>query len=180
MQANKRHLNKVIAAGVLVVSICVGAANVAAQELFTSPDEAVEKLAAAVRAGNASRIVSVLGGSASSRQIVNSGDPVADANARNAFITAYDVRRKLVGEHTNKRILLIGDKDWPFPVPVVKYRTLWRFDPVAGREEILFRRIGRNELSTIQVCLAYVDAQNEYAIDQSGKGRDRRLMPSAS
>ena len=140
-----------------------GVATAGAQELFTSPEDAVERLVAAVREGKESRIVSVLGGSTSSRQIVNSGDPVADANARNAFIAAYDARHRLVGEHTNKRILLIGDQDWPFPIPVVPYKTLWRFDPVAGREEILFRRIGRNELNTIQVCLAYVDAQNDYA-----------------
>lgn len=162
MQAKKHRLNKVIAAGAVVVAMCLGTAA-KAQELFTAPEGAVEKLVAAVRAGDASRIVSVLGGSTSSRQIVNSGDPVADANARDTFIKAHDARHRLVGEHSNKRILLIGDKDWPFPVPVVKYRTLWRFDAAAGREEILFRRIGRNELNTIQVCLAYVDAQNEYA-----------------
>jgi hypothetical protein len=163
MKPNTLRLNNIFAAGILVAAMCVGATTARTQEVFTSPEEAVDRLVAAVRAGNASRIVSVLGGSVSSRQIVNSGDPVADANARNAFITAYDARNRLVGEHSNKRILLIGDQDWPFPVPLVPYRTLWRFDPVAGREEILFRRIGRNELNAIQVSLAYVDAQNEYA-----------------
>lgn len=163
MKPNKLRLNSIAAIGALVAAICLAAPNAKAQELFTSPEEAVDKLVAVIRADDARRIISVLGGNARSRQIVESGDPVADANARNAFIKAYDARNRLVGEHSNKRILLIGDQDWPFPVPIVKYRTLWRFDPVAGREEILFRRIGRNELNTIQVCLAYVDAQNEYA-----------------
>lgn len=163
MQTNKLRLNKVAAIGVLVAAMCLGIANAKAQELFTSPEDAVDRLVAAIREGKSSRIVSVLGGSASSQQIVESGDPVADAKARATFVAAYDARHRLVGEHSNKRILLIGDKDWPFPVPVVKYRKVWRFDPIAGREEILFRRIGRNELNAIQVCLAYVDAQNEYA-----------------
>jgi hypothetical protein len=163
MQPIRLSPGKILAVGMLAAVMCVGATSARTQELFTSPEEAVQKLVAAIRSGNASRIVSALGGNVSSRQIVNSGDPVADTNAREAFIKAYDTRNRLVGEHSNKRILLIGDKDWPFPVPIVSYRTLWRFDPVAGREEILFRRIGRNELSAIQVCLAYVDAQNEYA-----------------
>jgi hypothetical protein len=162
MKPNTLRLNT-IAAGAFAATMCFGAATASAQELFKSPEDAVNRLVEAVRAGNASRIVSALGGSVRSRQIVNSGDPVADANARDAFIKAYDARNRLVGEHSNKRILLIGDQDWPFPVPIVPYRTLWRFDPAAGREEILFRRIGRNELSAIQVSLAYVDAQNEYA-----------------
>ena len=164
MKPNKLRPSNVAAIGVLIAAMCVGIVSAGAQEFFTSPEDAVDRLVAAIREGKSSRIVSVLGGSASSRQIVESGDPVADAKARATFIAAYDARHQLVGEHSdNKRILLIGDKDWPFPVPVVKYRTLWRFDPAAGRDEILFRRVGRNELNTIQVCLAYVDAQNEYA-----------------
>jgi hypothetical protein len=163
MQPNKLRLNKALAAGALVAAICIGSTAARTQELFRSPEDAVNQLVTAVRAGKANQIISVLGESVGSRQIVNSGDPVADKNARNTFITAYDARHRLVGEHSSKRILLIGDQDWPFPVPIVPYRTLWRFDPAAGREEILFRRIGRNELNTIQVCLAYVDAQNEYA-----------------
>lgn len=163
MKPNKLRLNSAAAIGMLVAALCLGVTNAMAQEVFTSPEDAVDRLVAAIREDKPNRVISVLGGSVSGRQIVESGDPVADANARKAFITAYDARHRLVGEHSNKRILLIGEQDWPFPVPVVKYRTLWRFDPAEGREEILFRRIGRNELNTIQVCLAYVDAQNEYA-----------------
>jgi len=171
MKPNKLRLNNIVALGVLVAAMCLGVANAAAQEYFTSPEEAVDRLVAAIREGNSSRIVSVLGGSRSSRQIVESGDPVADAKARATFVAAYDARHRLVGEHSNnKRILLIGDKDWPFPVPVVKYRKVWRFDPIAGSDEIFFRRIGRNELNAIQVCLAYVDAQNEYASINPEKG----------
>ena len=165
MKPNKLRLNNAAAIGMLLVAMCLGVvASARAQELFTSPEDAVDRLVAAIRADETRRIITILGGDARSRQIVESGDPVADAKARATFIAAYDARHQLVGEHSNnKRILLIGAQDWPFPIPVVKYRTLWRFDPVAGREEILFRRVGRNELNAIQVCLAYVDAQNEYA-----------------
>ena len=163
MKPNELRLNNATAIGMLVAALCLGVATARAQELFTSPEDAVDRLVAAIRADKSKRTISILGGSTSSRQIVESGDPVADAKARATFVAAYDARHRLVGEHTNKRILLIGNQDWPFPVPIVKHRRLWRFDPVAGREEILFRRIGRNELNAIQVCLAYVDAQNEYA-----------------
>jgi hypothetical protein len=165
MRSNKLHLKRAFAVAVFVVAtMCVGSSIARTQQLFTSPEEAVDKLVAALREGNTSHVISVLGGSTSSRKIVNSGDPVADKRARDAFLAAFDTRHRLVGEHRNRQILLIGDQDWPFPVPIVPFKKLWRFDSVAGRGEILFRRIGRNELSAIQVCLAYVDAQNEYAI----------------
>jgi len=66
-------------------------------------------------------------------------------------------------EGTDKAVLIIGHEDWPFPIPLVRKDGTWRFDTSAGREEVLYRRIGRNELSAIQACLAYVDAQQEYA-----------------
>ena len=66
-------------------------------------------------------------------------------------------------EGADKAVLIIGQEEWPFPIPLVRKDGAWSFDTAAGREEILFRRIGRNELSAIQTCLAYVDAQQEYA-----------------
>ena len=102
MKPNKLRLNNVAAIGVLVAAMCLGIANAGAQEFFTSPEDAVDRLVAAIREGKSSRIVSVLGGSASSRQIVESGDPVADAKARATFIAAYDARHRLVGEHSQQ------------------------------------------------------------------------------
>jgi hypothetical protein len=95
--------------------------------------------------------------------IVSSGDAISDASARNRVIEAYDAKHLLVMEGTDKAVLIIGQEDWPFPIPLVRKDSAWRFDTAAGRDEILYRRIGRNELNAIETCLAYVDAQQEYA-----------------
>ena len=95
--------------------------------------------------------------------IVSSGDEVADRSDRDRVIEAYDAKHQVVMEGADKAVLVLGNQDWPFPIPLVRKDGTWRFDTAAGREEILFRRIGRNELSAIQAILAYVDAQHEYA-----------------
>ena len=92
--------------------------------------------------------------------ITDSGDEVADKTTRENFIAAYDKKHTLTPDG-EVRTLVIGDNDWPFPIPLVSKDGTWQFDTKAGREEILRRRIGRNELSAIKVCLAYVDAQRE-------------------
>jgi hypothetical protein len=98
-----------------------------------------------------------------SAEIVSSGDEVADASARKRVIEAYDTKHRVVPEGADKAVLIIGNEDWPFPIPLVRKNGSWRFDTAAGRDEILFRRIGRNELNAVQASLAYVDAQHEYA-----------------
>ena len=95
--------------------------------------------------------------------IASSGDAVADAAARKRVVEAYDAKHRVVMEGADKAVLVIGQEDWPFPIPLIRKDGAWRFDTAAGREEILHRRIGRNELSAIQASLAYVDAQHEYA-----------------
>jgi hypothetical protein len=86
-------------------------------------------------------------------------------------MAAYDRKNQVVKEGDKKAVLFIGTEEWPFPIPIVERRGTWRFDTAAGREEILYRRIGRNELAAIQVSLAYIDAQNEYAEqDRTGSG----------
>ena len=98
-----------------------------------------------------------------SAEIVSSGDAVADAAARKRVVEAYDAKHQVVMEGTDKAVLVIGQEEWPFPIPLVRKDGTWRFDTAAGREEILLRRIGRNELNAIQASLAYVDAQQDYA-----------------
>jgi hypothetical protein len=115
----------------------------------------------AAKTGDRKAVLTVLGRDGA--DIVSSGDPIADASARNRVIEAYDVKHQVVMDGTDKAVLIIGQEDWPFPIPLVRKDSSWRFDTAAGREEILYRRIGRNELSAIQACLAYVDAQQEYA-----------------
>jgi Protein of unknown function (DUF2950) len=132
-----------------------------AQQSFKTAEEAVDALVSAARTGDRKGVLTVLGRDGA--DIVSSGDAIADASARTRVIDAYDAKHQVVMEGTDKAVLIIGREDWPFPIPLVRKDSTWRFDTAAGREEILYRRIGRNELSAIQACLAYVDAQQEYA-----------------
>lgn len=146
----------------IVALLAVALASPAkAQQSFKTPEEAVEALASASKSGDRKSVLTVLGPGAD--DLVSSGDEVADAADRKRVLEAYDVKHQIVREGTDKAILLVGNEEWPFPIPLVRKGDSWQFDTAAGRDEILFRRIGRNELSAIQTCLAYVDAQDEYA-----------------
>jgi len=131
------------------------------QRQFETPDEAGKALADAARANDVRRVGVILG--IFGRNIVSSGDDVADSNARAKFVAAYDAVNRIVLDGDSKATLEIGKDNWPFPVPLVKDKDGWRFDTLAGQYEVLARRIGINELNAIQVCLAYVEAQREYA-----------------
>ena len=131
-----------------------------AQKTFSTPDDAVKALIAAARAQDTKQMLSVLG--AGAKSIVQSGDAVADRAALERFAKAYDEANRLDTAGDAKATLNVGKDDWPFPIPVVKTAKGWQFDAKQGKEEILNRRIGRNELAVIQVVQAYVDAQREY------------------
>jgi len=131
---------------------------------FETPQAATDTLVAAVRSGDPKHIEQVLG--TSSDKLINSGDPVDDARARERFLAAYDKQSKIEQNGDARATLVIGENDWPFPLPLIRQGGRWRFDVVAGADEVINRRIGRNELAAIQVCLAYVDAQREYAAAQ--------------
>jgi hypothetical protein len=132
------------------------------QKSFKSPEEAVKSLSDAVKGNDTKELLTIFG--PEGKELISSGDKVADETGREHFIKAYEEMNKLVSENDTKVILHVGNGDWPFPIPVVKRGEYWLFDTMAGREEILNRRIGRNELNAIQVCLAYVDAQREYIL----------------
>ena len=132
-----------------------------AQQRFNTPDAAVEALVAAARSGDRRTVVSILG--PGSQELVASGDPVEDDNVKKEFLTAYDAQHRIVSESGKPSVLVVGQNDWPFPIPLVQRDGQWSFDTAAGREEILARRIGLNELATMKAMLAYWDAQNEYA-----------------
>jgi len=139
-----------------------------AQEKFKTPDEAAAALFQAAKMQDKSAVLGILG--PKGREVISSGDAVADRSAREKFIAAFDAKHT-VTEDGDRATLVIGNDDWPFPIPLVKKRDTWSFDTAAGLDEILRRRIGRNELSAIQVCLAYVQAQNEYAsLNPAGLG----------
>jgi hypothetical protein len=131
------------------------------QRSFATPEGAAAALLEAVRAADPKQIHSVLG--PGSGKLISSGDPVEDAMRRDRFVAAYNEAVKIETSGEGRATLFIGAEQWPFPFPLVKTATGWRFDVKSGAEEILNRRIGRNERSAIQVCLAYVDAQREYA-----------------
>jgi Protein of unknown function (DUF2950) len=167
-------------AAIAAVTALLTLANGAfAQDRFKTSDDAVAALISAVRAGAPALLIRVLG--PGSGDIVLSGDTVADADTRRRVLDAYDTKHQIVMEGDDKAVLVIGPEDWPFPIPLVRQNDTWRFDAVAGRREILVRRIGRNELSAIQTCLAYVDAQQEYAEKGfSGNGVYARRLVSSS
>lgn len=141
---------------------------VVAPKRFASAEEATQAFVSAVRADDTKTVLAILGSQA--RTLVASGDPVADRESRQRFVQWYDAANKLVASG-NTMVLRIGADDWPFPIPLIKDGERWRFDARQGREEIIARRVGRNELHTMQTCLAYVDAQREYyAEDRNGDG----------
>jgi len=162
-------MNRTLVSLTIATLLCTAASIAAAQQAFKMPDEAASALVNAAKTGDRKAMVTVLG--PDGEDIVSSGDEVADAATRQKFVAAYDAKHQIAMEGDSKAIMVIGPEDFPVPIPLIRKDGMWRFDTAAGREEILFRRIGRNELDAIQSCLAYVDAQNDYAEkDRTGAG----------
>jgi hypothetical protein len=136
---------------------------------FASADEAIAALIEAGRKPDTARLKELFG--PGSESILSSGDAVADKNARENFLKMYDAKHALVPDGDDKVTLQVGAEDWPMPVPIVKKDGKWYFDGAEGADEIVFRRIGHNELGAISVCRGYVDAQHDYAAaDHDGEG----------
>ena len=142
-----------------LVLASVSVAN--AQQSFKSPEDAMTALVSATKDNWPKGVVAVLGSDGA--DIVSSGDKVADEEMRQKFLAAYDAKHEVKKQGDEKAVMIIGTEDFPFPIPLARQGAAWQFDTAAGRLEVLYRRIGRNELAAIQACLAYVDAQNEYA-----------------
>lgn len=141
----------------------------AKQRTFATPEDAAKALVDAVRASDAKALVDIVG--PGSRTWIFTGDDVSDANEWKQFVAAYDAKNALVKEGDARAVLQIGTDPVPFAAPIVKRGDAWAFDAEAGREEVTNRRVGRNELDTIQTLLAIVDAQREYAAkDADGNG----------
>lgn len=162
-------MNRLLVSLTTVAILCTVASFASAQQAFKTPDEAASALVGAVKAGDQKAIVAVLG--PDGVDIASSGDEVADAATRQKFLSAYDVKHQIAMDGDSKATLVIGQEDFPLPIPLLRKDGMWRFDTAAGRQEILARRIGKNELDAIQTSLAYVDAQNEYSEkDRTGAG----------
>jgi len=161
-----RSLHRAALPGIMALALLTSASR--AQQAYPSPEDAAAALAAAVKSGTNRAVLKVLGNAA--EDLVASGDEVADAATRQGFTSAYDARHSVKTEGNKKATLVLGAEDFPFPIPLVNTRSGWEFDTDAGRIEILYRRIGRNELDAIKTCLAFVDAENEYADKDRGDG----------
>lgn len=132
------------------------------QKTFGSSKEAVDAFVQVARDGNVTDAQAILG--PGSEQIVSSGDEVADKNARDRFVADYETKHSLVKTGANQFTLNVGSQEWPVPVPLIEAKNnQWYWDGAAGREEILYRRIGHNELAAINVCKGVVAAQRDYA-----------------
>jgi hypothetical protein len=136
------------------------AAAAVPQTTFHSPDDAVAALVAALQKNDAAATGAILG--PGSEKLVRSGDPVKDREEARRFLDSYAAHHALVADGTDRDVLHVGANDWPLPIPLVRRDGLWRFDSRAGAQEIVDRRIGRNEIAAIRFCLAYVDAQKAY------------------
>ena len=147
---------------VLMAAICCSPvfAESPEPETFASPEDAVVAIVQAAKTGDTQSLLQVFGNGGA--KVIFSGDAAVDEYSREVFLAAYDERAYVV-ESPSAATLYIGNEEWPFPVPLVKEGEAWHFDTAAGAEEITRRRIGRNELNTILVCQAYVQAQREYA-----------------
>ena len=146
-----------------------------AHRSFATPEEAVGALATAVKAGQLDEVTAIFG--PEGQDLIDSSDPVSARRNQQVFTAAMKERWRLEESGPTGRVLVIGNEDWPFPVPLVKDRNGWRFDTAAGKEEVIARRVGRNELAAILISHTYVAAQRLYA-ERGHDGRQPGLYAS--
>jgi hypothetical protein len=149
-----------------VVALSIGGsfapafAQKSGQQTFASTQDAAHALFVAMQSQDEQAPLSILGPSA--KEVLSSGDPTEDADARVGFVVRYEAMHRFVTEPNGTVTLVVGAENWPFPIPLVNDHGKWRFDTDAGKDEILFRRIGRNELAAQDACRDLVEAQKEY------------------
>jgi hypothetical protein len=181
---NFRMLRMLPGAVAMIIAMVVPAAfpamagEAARQKSFASPQQAVAGLVAAVTDDNEAELLTIFG--PGSEDLIASGDKVADRNGRARFLKAYEKKNSLDRNGEDRAVLLVGGQDYPFPIPIVRLGDAWTFDTQAGMEEILNRRIGRNELHTIEVMQAYTEAQREYASAKRNGGSPEFAQQFAS
>jgi hypothetical protein len=152
-------LSALLALAVLVLPHAYAQAD--GQKTFSSSKEAVDVFIQAVRDGDTSILLAILG--PGTEAIISTSDAVADKTARDRFLANYDIKHSLTESAPHQLSLSVGKDAWPFPIPLVHANDKWYWDGSAGKEEILYRRIGKNELAAIGVCKGVVAAQRDYA-----------------
>jgi hypothetical protein len=140
---------------------CSTSSSASHQRTFQTPEEAAKALIDVAKKGGVPDLLAILGPDA--KELVDSSNAVTARHNREVFTIAAAEGWKLVDEGTDSKTLVVGHEEWPFPVPIVKGTSGWRFDTAAGTEEVIARRIGRNELAAIHICQTYVTAQHLYA-----------------
>ncbi len=153
----------ILAALAILLTACFpirSMAQQAGQKTFSSPEDASNALVTAARNNDEKTMLDILG--PDGKQIVSSGDETEDAESRANFVRRYEQMHRLVKEPDGTTVLYIGAENWPTPIPLVNQGNSWYFDTEAGKKEILYRRVGRNELSAISVCQELVAAQKEF------------------
>ncbi len=167
INGNRRITSGWLALWVLSVSLVLGLctaratlAQQAGQKTFTSAAEAADALDAAVRNHDEAAMLAILG--PSGQDLISSGDPVADKNKQDSFAAQYQASHQFAAAGDGRTYLYIGTENWPNPIPLRQNGSQWYFDTDYGKQEILYRRIGANELDAIKVCGAIADAQRDY------------------
>ncbi|HEX7334467.1 MAG TPA: DUF2950 domain-containing protein [Pyrinomonadaceae bacterium] len=169
--------NKILTTANLSLLVLLFASFVSAQttvttkaKSFATAEEAANALIEAAEKFDETALVEILG--PDSYDIIHTGEPARDREVAKEFAAQARVKNHVARQAKNSRraFLSVGEEDWPFPVPLVKGPTGWSFDTRAGRTEILYRRIGGNELNAIEICRGYVEAQHEYALIKRDKG----------
>ena len=166
---------RLLAAVLTIGTLTLPSSRAAAQDsqrTFQTADEAVRELIRTAKAGTLEELVALFG--RDGQELAAGSDPATARNNREVFVVAAAEGWRLVDQGTNRKTLIIGNEEWPFPVPIVKNGTAWRFDTAIGKEEVVARRIGRNELAVIETCRTYVAAQQRYA-QQSHDGKPAGL-----
>jgi hypothetical protein len=158
----RRNLWKLAAVAVLLTGLCASPswAQQAGQKTFASPEEASKALYTAAKSNDEKALLDVLG--PDGKEIISSGNEAEDAEARANYAKRYEEMNRLVKEPNGTVTLYIGPHNWPYPIPLVNKGNVWYFDTAMGKQEILFRRVGRNEVSAIHVCRQLAAAQKEY------------------
>ncbi len=158
---NKMHTKTLLTAFLLTSFLFVASVKAADQKTFATPEQAVQALVKASQDGNQDEMLAVFGDEG--KELVFSGDTVQDKARMQRFVKSYETKHVLVRKDANTRILQVGANNWPMPIPIVNDGGKWRFDTAAGKQELLFRRIGHNELGAIAACRGFIDAQKDYA-----------------
>ncbi|CAN7791378.1 DUF2950 domain-containing protein [Caballeronia sp. LjRoot34] len=177
--SGRRLITLIVTAAISAGSGLCAAAAVADGRRFTSPEQAADTLAAAWQSDQPDALLAIFGRGA--EKLVRSGDPVAERVAREKLASAYADEHHLETVNAREVVIVLGKDAWPYPIPLVRQGADWTFDVKAGAQQIVDRRVGRNEKNAIEVCRAYVEAQRDYALkNRQGNGQHEYAQRVAS